>query len=145
MRTACTAMNKEESTPYKMDNALGEERQWRDSADRGATPRRKPVVTTPAATITRREGILRVEMQETAMVRGRTMPLAIYSGQSKRIAGGRRGQKIPTWKKEASTPLKQRILKTKPITLTRVTGVTFFAVWKSSRGISTFGERKDAI
>lgn len=36
------------------------------------------------------------------------------------------------------------MLKTKPITLTRVTGVSFFAVWKLSWGISTFGVRKAA-
>jgi hypothetical protein len=47
---------------------------------------------------------------------------------------------VHTWKKDASTPRKQRMLKIRPMTFTSVTGVNFFAVLKSSLGISIFFE-----
>jgi len=44
-----------------------------------------------------------------------------------------------TWKKDASTSRKHRVLNTRPITLTRITGVNFFATDSSGLGISTRG------
>lgn len=49
-----------------------------------------------------------------------------------------------TWKNEASTPRRQRILNMRPMTLTKMTGVRLFAVLKSSVGISTLGDTKAA-
>jgi hypothetical protein len=58
----------------------------------------------------------RVWAEETAIVRGRTSPLAI-------------------WKKEASTSLKQSVLNTSPMMLTDTTGNSFFATARSIVGI----------
>jgi len=45
--------------------------------DEGATPTMNPVVTVTAAMIRFRDGALRVYAEDTAIVRGRTRPLAI--------------------------------------------------------------------
>jgi len=47
-----------------------------------------------------------------------------------------------TWKNDASTPRKQRVLKVKPIMLTDITGSSLIATLRSIVGISILGERK---
>ena len=62
-----------------MEIALGAARHWMSVSVRGVTPSRKPRVTTPAARKTLREGTVRVTIEDTAMVSGRTRPRAIWT------------------------------------------------------------------
>lgn len=95
------------------------------SEELGVMPVRKPTVTIDAAIKILMEGRARVWMDDTTMVNGSTRPRAI-------------------WKKEASTPRRQRVFNTSPAMLTDTTGNSFLAVASSNLGISILGEIRAA-
>lgn len=72
-------MNRDERTPYMIAIALGAARHWISVSVRGDTPNRKPRVTTPAARKTLRVGTVRVTIEDTAIVSGKTKPRAIWT------------------------------------------------------------------
>jgi hypothetical protein len=84
-------MKSDDRTPYPRDKSEGVA--VSGTFEDGATPRKKPPVTTTLARMTFPLGAERVWKLDTTIVSGRTRPLAI-------------------WKKEASTPRRQRVLKT---------------------------------
>lgn len=105
-----------------------------DCDDDGATPHMNPKVTMLAAIITLRDGVDLLSEDETAMVRGSTRPRAICPEHVNRSSAQLMNLTI-TWKKEASTSRRQRVLKTRPIILTETTGKRLLATWRSSLGI----------
>ena len=93
--------------------------------DDGTTPHMNPKVTMPAAVITLPDGVDLLNTDETAIVRGSTRPRAICPEQvNRRVASI---NLTITWKKEASTSRRQRVLKTRPMILTETTGKRLLA------------------
>jgi hypothetical protein len=75
INTAWNAMNSDDRKPYARDKSEGAA--MRGTLEDGATPRKKPPVTTTLAKMTFELGIARVWTEETMIVSGRTRPLTI--------------------------------------------------------------------
>ena len=104
----------------------------------GTIPIMKPAVTKAAAITVRIEGVVAVYTDETSIVSGKTSPLAIYFSKKNQLSKKKNNcQKTVTWKNDASTSRKQRVLNTRPMMFTETTGTSFFAVASSSFGIFT--------
>ena len=107
----------------------------RSTDEEGTTPTINPMVTTVDASSTNFEGLDLVHTKETRIVSGKTKPRAIwYNNGVSYCCIHLMFDK--TWKNDASTSRRHKVLNTSPAMLTDTTGISFFATWVSSLGIA---------
>jgi hypothetical protein len=79
--------------------------------------------------------MVRVKREDIRMVNGSRRPLAICDSMLMLFTDTKNGGQL-TWKKEASTLARQRVLKTRPMNPTERKGRSFVAVERSRTGSS---------